>query len=99
METAHGPEDDAVGVGLGNLGDTLDKMGRRIADAQKEFDQLVTTRQRQLDRVLAEIDTLRHSTDYHLLGVRDLDAESPASCPAVPAESDSRFVKIPRTSP
>src|SRR5262249_46988796 len=66
--------------------DGLDKMGRRIADAQKEFDQLVTTRQRQLDRVFAEIDTLRHTTDYHLMGVRHLGAEGATGCSAVPAE-------------
>jgi DNA recombination protein RmuC len=54
--------------------DCLEKMGRRLADAQKEFDQLTTTRQRQLDRVLAEIDTLRHSPEDHLLGVQKADA-------------------------
>jgi DNA recombination protein RmuC len=52
----------------------LDKMGRRLAEAQKEFDQLVTTRQRQLQRVLTEIDTLRRSTDFHRLG----DSSGPA---------------------
>jgi hypothetical protein len=43
--------------------ESLEKMGRRLADAQREFDQLMTTRQRQLDRVLAEIDTLRHTPE------------------------------------
>jgi DNA recombination protein RmuC len=52
----------------------LAKMGRRIAEAQKEYDQLVTTRQRQLERVLTQIDTLRRSTDFHELGSRELSA-------------------------
>jgi DNA recombination protein RmuC len=45
--------------------DCLDKLGRRLADAQKEFDQLVSTRQRQLDRVLTQIQTLGRETDFH----------------------------------
>jgi DNA recombination protein RmuC len=56
--------------------DCLDKMGRRIAEAQKEFDQLVTTRQRQLDRVLAEIDTLRHTTAAHALAIPKASSEA-----------------------
>ena len=66
--------------------DCLDKMGRRIADAQKEYDQLTTTRQRQLDRVLAEIDTLRRTTDYHSLSVHALPTEGVAGCRVLPAE-------------
>jgi DNA recombination protein RmuC len=64
--------------------DCLDKMGRRIADAQREFDQLVTTRQRQLDRALAEIDTLRSTTDYHVLGVQDLPSAGAAASRSPP---------------
>ncbi len=45
--------------------DCLDKMGRRLADAQKEFDLLVSTRQRQLERVLTQIQTLAQETDFH----------------------------------
>ncbi len=63
----------------------LDKMGRRIAEAQKEFDQLVTTRQRQLERVLTEIDTLRRTTDFHALGIRNLPAEGTAAYGILPA--------------
>jgi DNA recombination protein RmuC len=45
--------------------DCLEKMGKRIADAQKEHEQLVTTRHRQLDKVLGSIATLRQQTDFH----------------------------------
>ena len=45
--------------------DCLQKMGNRLADARKEFDQLVTTRQRQLDNVLTKVETLRHQTGFH----------------------------------
>lgn len=37
----------------------LEKMGRRIADAQREFQNLETTRTRQLERPLEEIERLR----------------------------------------
>jgi DNA recombination protein RmuC len=43
----------------------LDKMGRKIAEAQKEHEQLVGTRHRQLDKVLSQIETLRQQTDFH----------------------------------
>jgi DNA recombination protein RmuC len=39
--------------------DKLEKMGKRIAHAQREFDQLTTTRRRQLEKPLREIETLR----------------------------------------
>ena len=45
--------------------DCQEKMGRRIADTQKEYEQLVTTRQRQLDRILNHIETLRQETNFH----------------------------------
>jgi len=60
----------------------LDKMGRRIADAQKECDQLVTTRQRQLERVLSEIDTLRRNTDFHALGLGSIAVQGTVACRA-----------------
>lgn len=43
----------------------LEKMGRRIADSQKEYEQLVGTRHRQMDKVLIQIETLRQQTDFH----------------------------------
>jgi DNA recombination protein RmuC len=43
----------------------LEKMGRRIAEAQKEFEHLVSTRQRQLERVLSQIQTLGQQTNFH----------------------------------
>ncbi len=38
---------------------TFEKMGKRIEDAQKEFDTLMTTRRTQLERPLAQIEELR----------------------------------------
>lgn len=43
----------------------LEKMGKKIGKAQKEHEQLVGTRHRQLDKVLGQIETLRQQTDFH----------------------------------
>jgi DNA recombination protein RmuC len=43
----------------GNFVEVLEKMGRRIADAQREYEKLTTTRRRQLERPLNEIESLR----------------------------------------
>jgi DNA recombination protein RmuC len=43
----------------------LEKMGQKIQDAQNEYDQLVGTRERQLDKVLRGIEQLRKRTDFH----------------------------------
>jgi len=37
----------------------MDMMGKRIADAQKEYDNLMTTRRNQLERPLRKIEDLR----------------------------------------
>jgi len=37
----------------------LDQLGKRISDAQKEYDSLLTTRRRQLEKPLNQIDSLR----------------------------------------
>jgi len=39
--------------------DQLEKLGKRIADTQKDYEALVTTRRRQLERPLNKIDALR----------------------------------------
>jgi DNA recombination protein RmuC len=39
--------------------DHLEKLGKRIGDAQKDYESLVTTRRRQLERPLNRIDSLR----------------------------------------
>ncbi|MDV2988825.1 MAG: DNA recombination protein RmuC [Dehalogenimonas sp.] len=39
--------------------DSMDRMGKKIDDAQNEFQSLVTTRQKALERPLAQIETLR----------------------------------------
>jgi len=41
----------------------MDALGRRLEGAQKEFDALVSTRRRQLEKPLAIIDELRHNPD------------------------------------
>jgi DNA recombination protein RmuC len=45
--------------------EALEKMGKKIAEAQKEHEQLVGTRHRQLDKVLAQMDALRQQTEFH----------------------------------
>jgi hypothetical protein len=40
-------------------------MGCRLAEAQQEFDQVVSTRQGQLDRILTQIQTLGREIDFH----------------------------------
>jgi DNA anti-recombination protein RmuC len=37
----------------------MEKMGKRIEDAHKEYETLTTTRSKQLDKVLVKIDNLR----------------------------------------
>jgi DNA anti-recombination protein RmuC len=39
--------------------DKLDVLGKRLFDAQKEYDALITTRRRGLDRSLERIENLR----------------------------------------
>ena len=39
--------------------ESMDKMGKRISEAQKEFDNLVTTRKNKLERPLKKIDSIR----------------------------------------
>ncbi len=39
--------------------DSMDKMGKRLSDAQKEYDSLVTTRRNKLERPLKKIDDIR----------------------------------------
>jgi DNA recombination protein RmuC len=43
----------------------LEKMGNRLSEAQKEFSQLVGTRQAQLDKVLDKVEVFRHETAFH----------------------------------
>lgn len=43
--------------------DGMDKMGRRIDQAQKEYDDLITTRKNQLEKPLRRIDSIRSETD------------------------------------
>ena len=44
---------------------TMEKMGRRIEDAQKEYNSLVTTRRNQLERPLRQIEELRLQQPIH----------------------------------
>jgi DNA recombination protein RmuC len=69
----------------------LEKMGRKIQDTQEEYGQLVGTRERQLDRVLREIDQLRKRTDFHSVEPR-LQGNTGEASPAVPqVESDAEL--------
>jgi DNA recombination protein RmuC len=43
----------------------LETMGRKIQDAREEYQNLVGTRERQLDKVLGEVKQLRNRTDFH----------------------------------
>lgn len=58
---------------------TMEKMGRRIEDAQKEYNALVTTRRNQLERPLRQIEELRvHHESHDALSDDERDDE-PAS--------------------
>ncbi|MHB8086440.1 MAG: DNA recombination protein RmuC [Dehalococcoidia bacterium] len=51
--------------------DTMDKMGKRLCDAQKEFDSLVTTRRNKLERPLKKIDDIRKERGLEELGTME----------------------------
>jgi len=46
--------------------DGMDRMGKRIEAAQKEYDDLITTRKNQLEKPLRRIDSIRKETDIFL---------------------------------
>jgi len=43
--------------------ESMDKMGKRLQDAQKEYDALTTTRKNMLERPLLKIEQIRHDID------------------------------------
>jgi DNA recombination protein RmuC len=49
--------------------ESMDKMGKRLQDAQKEYDTLTTTRKNMLERPLLRIDQIRHDSDIKELDV------------------------------
>ncbi len=49
--------------------ESMDKMGKRLQDAQKEFETLTTTRKNMLERPLQRIEQIRHDSD-----IKELDA-------------------------
>ena len=49
--------------------ESMDKMGKRLQDAQKEFETLTTTRKNMLERPLQRIEQIRHESD-----IKELDA-------------------------
>ena len=59
-----------------NFNECLEKMGKKLAEAQKEHEQLVGTRHRQLDKVLGQIETLRQQTDFHAVEAVDGNSSS-----------------------
>jgi len=46
--------------------DGMDRMGKRIEAAQKEYDDLITTRKNQLEKPLRRIDSIRNDADIFL---------------------------------
>jgi len=52
--------------------DSFEKMGKKLSEAQDEFNKLTTTRQRQLERPLREIDNLRMEK-----GIKDDEPDAP----------------------
>ncbi len=62
----------------GKYAESMDKMGKKICEAQKEFDNLVTTRKNQLERPLKKIDDIRKER-----GIEELE----------PVESDMQIIE------
>jgi len=46
--------------------DSMDKMGKKIDDAHNEFNKLTTTRKKQLERPLQEIEELRKQKEISI---------------------------------
>ncbi|MDD5647476.1 MAG: DNA recombination protein RmuC, partial [Dehalococcoidia bacterium] len=59
--------------------ESMDKMGKRLQDAQKEFETLTTTRKNMLERPLLKIDQIRHDSD-----IKELDAIEAGPSPSEP---------------
>lgn len=66
----------------------MDKVGRRLDDAKREFDTLVTTRRRRLDRAVNEVDSLQRLQVLASEGEADDDAEPLGTLPALEAPED-----------
>jgi DNA recombination protein RmuC len=54
----------------------FDTLGKRIADAQKEYDSLTTTRQRMLEKPLNKIDALRSQREISVADYTDADSDT-----------------------
>jgi len=59
--------------------ESMDKMGKRLQDAQKEFETLTTTRRNMLERPLLKIDQIRHDSD-----IKELDVIEVVPAPSEP---------------
>jgi len=59
--------------------ESMDKMGRKLQDAQKEFDTLTSTRKNMLERPLLRIDQIRHDSD-----IKELDVIEAGPSPSEP---------------
>jgi DNA recombination protein RmuC len=55
--------------------ESMDKMGKRLQDAQKEFDTLTGTRKNMLERPLLKIDQIKHDSDIKELDVIEVVPE------------------------
>jgi hypothetical protein len=60
----------------------MEKVGGRIESAGKEYEALVTTRRRMLEKPLYKIDALRGRVDPALTAVDDEDGDSPLALEA-----------------
>ena len=60
--------------------ESMDKMGKRLQDAQKEFETLTSTRKNMLERPLLRIDQIRHDSD-----IKELDVIEAAPAPSEPS--------------
>ncbi len=66
--------------------EAVDKLGRRLAGAQKDFEDLDTTRRRQLERPLEKIEELRRQRDVPSAGTGS--ASQPHAMPTMPGQAD-----------
>jgi DNA recombination protein RmuC len=63
--------------------ESMEKMGRRLQEAQKEYEALTTTRKNMLEKPLYKIDQIRHDSDIKELPV--IEAE--------PAPSETQLLE------
>ncbi len=72
---------------------SMEKMGKRIEDAQKEFDHLLSTRKNQVEKPLQEIEKIRKDQgipiDIQAGETNPIDTEEPATATPGPEKSEA----------